>query len=51
MSAISFVLGLILCILIHKTDQLRPDPRLQHPVIRVHLVNMETGQYLKKTDK
>ncbi|XP_057305482.1 jouberin-like [Hydractinia symbiolongicarpus] len=41
--------GLLLCIIIHKADQLRPDSRVHHPVIRVHVVNMETGQYIKKT--
>ena len=47
---ILFNVGLLFCIVIHKADQLRPDVRVQHPVVRIHIVNMETGQYVKKTD-
>ncbi|XP_065672892.1 jouberin isoform X3 [Hydra vulgaris] len=42
--------GLLFCIIIHKTDELRPDFRIRHPVIRIHIVNMNSGHYIKKTD-
>ena len=42
--------GLLLCIVVHKADQVKPDARVRHPLIRVHLVHMETGNYIAKTD-
>ena len=43
--------GLLLCIVVHKADQLKPDIHVTHPVIRLHIVDMNTGQYVKKTDR
>jgi jouberin len=43
--------GRILAIRIHRTDKLRTEIFILHPVVRVHLVDMDTGQYLKKTSR
>ncbi|UJR37055.1 hypothetical protein I4U23_029760 [Adineta vaga] len=40
----------ILGIVIHRTDRLRTDLRLRHPFIRVHLVDLSTRSYVRKTD-
>ncbi|XP_066915378.1 jouberin-like [Clytia hemisphaerica] len=42
---------LLLCLIVHRCDQLKPDIRIHHPVVRIHIVDMETGQYVKKRDK
>lgn len=41
----------IMGITVHGTDCLIPDVRLIHPLIQLHIVDMETGQYMKKSDK
>ena len=41
----------IMGITIHGTDCLVPDVRLIHPLIQLHVVDMDTGQYMKKSDK
>jgi hypothetical protein len=42
----------ILAIIVHKTDKLRTDINIYNPVVRIHLVDLETdGQYVKKTKK
>lgn len=41
----------IMGITIHGTDCLVPDVRLTHPLIQIHVVDMETGQYMKKSNK
>lgn len=41
----------IMGITVHGTDCLVPDVRLIHPLIQVHVVDMDTGQYMKKSDK
>ena len=43
--------GRILAIRIHRTDKLRTDFFILHPVVRVHLVNYDTGQYVKKLNR
>eukprot|EP00948_MAST-09A_sp_MAST-9A-sp1_P003155 g3155.t1 len=40
----------VLRIRILKADKLRDDPFITHPVVRVHLVDVHTGQYLQKPD-
>ncbi|XP_070556503.1 jouberin-like isoform X2 [Ptychodera flava] len=42
----SRVLGLY----IHRSDRLKTDLNLTHPVVRVHIVDQDTGQYVKKKD-
>ena len=41
----------IMGITVHSTDCLIPDVRLIHPLIQVHVVDMETGKYMKKSDR
>jgi len=41
----------ILGITIHGTDCLLPDVNLLHPLVQVHLVDMATGGYIKKSDR
>ena len=41
----------IMGITIHGTDCLVPDVRLTHPLIQLHIIDMETGRYMKKSDK
>lgn len=38
----------VLGILIHGTDKLKTDFLICHPLVKVHIVNMKTGQHLKK---
>ncbi|CAG5116451.1 unnamed protein product, partial [Candidula unifasciata] len=40
--------GEVLALMIHRTDKLKSDFRILHPVVRVHVVNEETGQYIQK---
>lgn len=40
----------ILGITIHRTDRLRTDLRLRHPFVRVHLIDLSTRSYVRKTD-
>lgn len=40
----------ILGITVHRTDTLKLESYVIHPVVKIHLVNEETGEYLKKTD-
>jgi len=41
----------IMGITVHGTDCLVPDVRLVHPLIQLHVVDMETRNYMKKSDK
>lgn len=42
--------GYILSVTVHRADNLKPDLLISHPMVRVHVVDMETGQYVKKSD-
>lgn len=40
----------ILAVIIHQTDKLRTDVNIYHPVVRIHLLDLDSdGQYVKKT--
>lgn len=43
--------GYLLSIQIHKADRLKPDVNVTHPCIRVHIVDANNGQYVKKSDR
>nr|XP_006825179.1 PREDICTED: jouberin-like [Saccoglossus kowalevskii] len=43
--------GTVLGINIHRTDSLKTDLYLTHPVVRVHLVDLETGKHVTKQTK
>ena len=38
----------VLVVQVHGTDQLKQDPYLSHPVVKVHAVDANTGAYLRK---
>lgn len=40
----------ILGIVVHRTDRLRTDLRLRHPFVRVHIIDLSTRSYVRKTD-
>ncbi|TRY83457.1 hypothetical protein DNTS_016203 [Danionella cerebrum] len=42
--------SLVLGVYIHRTDKLKTDLMLSHPMVKVHLVDEITGQYVKKED-
>lgn len=46
----SFDNSLVLGVYIHRTDKLKTDLLMSHPMVKVHVVNEVTGQYVKKED-
>ncbi|XP_077418917.1 jouberin [Vanacampus margaritifer] len=42
--------GLVLGVYVHRTDGLKTDLRISHPMVKVHVVDDITGQYVKKED-
>ncbi|XP_021105200.1 jouberin isoform X2 [Heterocephalus glaber] len=42
--------GLVLGVYIHRTDRLKSDFMISHPVVKIHVVDEKTGQYVKKDD-
>ncbi len=47
----SIISGYLLCIKIHKADRLKPDIHVHHPCVQVHIVDIATGKYVKKSDR
>ena len=43
--------GRIVGLTIHRTDKLKTDFYVAHPLVRVHMVDVDTGNYLKKQRK
>lgn len=43
--------GYILSVTVHRADNLKPNLCISHPMVRVHVVDMDTGQYVKKSDR
>ncbi|XP_060065201.1 jouberin-like [Ylistrum balloti] len=43
--------GQIMAVTVHRTDKLKNDFHILHPMVRVHIVNEETGQNLTKQRK
>lgn len=41
----------ITAVTIHKTDRLQLSSLFVHPLVSVHFINSETGEYLKKSDQ
>nr|CAD7588533.1 unnamed protein product [Timema genevievae] len=41
----------IIGITVHRSDCLQPDVLVRHPLVKVHLIDVSTGEYLKKSDK
>lgn len=46
----SFDDSLVLGVYIHRTDKLKTDLLMSHPMVKVHVVDEVTGQYVKKED-
>ncbi|KAK2843479.1 hypothetical protein Q7C36_011694 [Tachysurus vachellii] len=42
--------GLVLGVYIHRTDRLKTDLLVSHPMVKVHVVDEITGHYVKKED-
>lgn len=42
---------LVLGVYIHRTDRLKTDLLVTHPMVKVHVVDEITGQYVKKEDR
>jgi hypothetical protein len=40
----------VLGIIIHRSECLQVDPLVRHPLVKVHLINAVTGNYLKKSN-
>ena len=43
--------SLVLGVYVHRTDRLKTDLRLSHPMVKVHVVDELTGQYVRKEDR
>ncbi|XP_027794275.2 jouberin isoform X1 [Marmota flaviventris] len=41
---------LVLGVYIHRTDRLKSDFMISHPMVKIHVVDENTGQYVKKDD-
>lgn len=42
---------LVLGVYIHRTDRLKSDILISHPMVKIHVVDLNTGQYVKKDDR
>ncbi|XP_037342644.2 jouberin [Pungitius pungitius] len=42
--------SLVLGVFVHRTDPLKTDLLISHPMVKIHVVNEITGQYVKKED-
>lgn len=42
---------LVLGVYIHRTDRLKSDFMISHPMVKIHVVDENTGQYVKKNDR
>ncbi|XP_077632179.1 jouberin isoform X4 [Crocuta crocuta] len=41
---------LVLGVYIHRTDRLKSDFMISHPMVKIHVIDENTGQYVKKHD-
>jgi len=41
----------VLQLTIHRTDKLKSNLYIAHPIVRVHIVNLDTGNCVKKQKK
>lgn len=42
---------LVMGVYIHRTDRLKADFMISHPMVKIHVVDEHTGQYVKKDDR
>lgn len=43
--------SLVLGVYVHRTDRLKSDLLISHPMVKIHVVDENTGQYVKKEDR
>ena len=43
--------GYILSVTVHRSDRLRPDLYISHPLVRVHVMDIDTENYVKKSNR
>lgn len=43
--------GRVLSITVHRADRLKTDLSITHPLVRVHVMDCETGKYIDKQHK
>ncbi|XP_071499976.1 jouberin-like [Diadema antillarum] len=43
--------GQVLGVTVHRSDRLKPDLYIAHPLVRVHVVDVKTGTYAKKSSR
>lgn len=41
----------MLGVFVHRSDPLRTDLLISHPMVKIHVVDERTGQYVKKDDR
>ncbi|XP_008820297.1 jouberin isoform X1 [Nannospalax galili] len=41
---------LVMGVYIHRTDRLKSDYMISHPMVKIHVIDENTGQYVKKDD-
>uniref|UniRef100_A0A915JX22 C2 domain-containing protein n=1 Tax=Romanomermis culicivorax TaxID=13658 RepID=A0A915JX22_ROMCU len=39
----------VLAVIVHRTDRIKSKLYITHPTIKIHLLNVQTGQYVKKS--
>uniref|UniRef100_A0A096M0A5 Abelson helper integration site 1 n=1 Tax=Poecilia formosa TaxID=48698 RepID=A0A096M0A5_POEFO len=42
--------GLVLGVFVHRTDRLKTDLLISHPMVKIHIVDELTGKYVRKED-
>lgn len=43
--------NLVLGVYIHRTDRLKTDFMVSHPMVKVHVIDEKTGLYVKKENR
>ena len=43
--------SLVLGIYIHRADRLKTSLLVSHPMVKIHVIDENTGQYVKKEDR
>lgn len=43
--------SLVLGVYVHRTDRLKDQLLISHPMVKIHVVDEVTGQYVKKEDR
>lgn len=43
--------GQVMEVIVHRTDKLRANFLLQHPLVRIHVIDADTGQHVSKYNR